>query len=345
MIMITMGLFEYQNKKRGRTFMKEIWKMEKPQSVRDAAQAQKGLHIILELLISVAVFIVALFAQNLIVIAGTVVMLFTNSGFWETIMSGDQNAAMTFGLNFEMGDSYMILILLSNAGMILITLLFCKLLQKRKMNTVGFRKKGVVAEYIGGAVVGFVLFSAAVAICVLTGSLKLEGLSSTFAPGTFLLFVVGFMIQGMAEEVMCRGYLMVSVGRRYSMFAAILANSLFFAALHLANNGISVLAVINLTLIGILLSVYFIKRDNIWGVGALHSVWNLVQGNVYGIRVSGMQTTCTVLSSEMVEGKELIHGGDFGLEGGLAVTIVCVVGIVILLFMKAKTPTEVLVNE
>ena len=85
---------------------------------------------------------------------------------------------------------------------------------------------------------------------------------------------------------------------------------------------------------------YFVKRGNIWGVGALHSIWNLAQGNVYGIRVSGMQTGCSVLSSEMVAGRELINGGDFGLEGGLAVTIVLVVGTLVLLMTKQQRYVE-----
>ncbi len=113
-------------------------------------------------------------------------------------------------------------------------------------------------------------------------------------------------------------------------------NAAAFAALHLLNPGISLLAVVNLTLFGIFASVCFIKTENIWLVGALHSVWNLVQGNVYGIKVSGMETSCTVFSSAMTEGMELLNGGDFGLEGGLAVTIVFMAGTAFFLFYKNK---------
>lgn len=325
--------------------MREIWKLEKPQTVVDAAKAQKGLNVALELLIFVAVFLVSTMAEMLILIPGELILLFTNSDFLSATMSGDSEALMDVMMQVTSGDGYTIIMLFANAAMILVALLFCKLIQRRKLNTVGFRKKGLIKEYIAGLAVGFVMFSAAVLLCVITGSLTLEGISPTFAIGTFVLFTVGFMIQGMAEEVLCRGYLLVSVGRRYSMLVAILANSLFFAALHLGNSGMSVLAFINLSLFGIFASIYFIKRDNIWGIGAVHSVWNLVQGNVYGIRVSGIQTSCTILSSEMVEGKELINGGAFGLEGGLAVTVVLTIGIVILLCMKGKKPEENNITE
>ena len=116
------------------------------------------------------------------------------------------------------------------------------------------------------------------------------------------------------------------------MWAVAQANVLLFAMRHLGNDGVSPLALINLTLFGIFASVYFIKSGNIWGIGAFHSIWNLAQGNFYGIRVSGIVTTCSVLASSPVEGRSLINGGSFGLEGGLAVTVVLLAGTAFLLW-------------
>lgn len=231
---------------------------------------------------------------------------------------------------------YMICSLFSTIAMIGIVLLFCKLIQKRNPDTLGFTRKNLVKEYLIGAVVGFAIFSIALLICVVTGAVRLEGISTSLAPGVILLFAVGYLFQGMAEEVLCRGYFMVSIGRRYPMIVAVLANSLFFAVLHLANAGISVLAFVNLTLFGIFASLYFIRRGSIWGIGAVHSIWNFTQGNFYGVQVSGMAKTASVLDSTMVEGKELVNGGAFGLEGGLGVTIVLVVGILVLYLWQGK---------
>ncbi|MDE7285532.1 MAG: CPBP family intramembrane metalloprotease, partial [Lachnospiraceae bacterium] len=216
-------------------------------------------------------------------------------------------------------------------------LLFCKLIQKRNPVTLGFRKKGAFKEYLIGLATGFLVFSAAVLICVVTGAMKIEGISETFGIGMFVLFMLGFMIQGMAEEVLCRGYFLVSLGRRNSMWAAIMLNALAFAALHLLNDGISVLAFANLVLYGVFISIYFIKRGNIWVAGGFHSVWNLAQGNIYGILVSGMGTDCTLLKSMSMENMKIINGGAFGLEGGLAVTIVLLAGTIFLVFSEASS--------
>lgn len=320
--------------------MTKLLELKKPKAVADAAAAQKGLHIVLEILVFVAVFFACSLGEMIIMMPGQIILMVTDQNYMNAAAAGDMQGIMTASAALAASDAMVVIMLFANAGMILVALLFCKLIQKRKMTTVGFQKPGMWKEYLGGLGVGFVIFTVAVLLCVVTGSLKLQGLSSTFSIGIFVLFLLGYLIQGMAEEVLCRGYFLVSVSRRYPLAVGILANSVVFAALHLLNNGITVLAFINLVLFGVFASVYFIKRGNIWGVGALHSIWNLAQGNIYGIRVSGMQTSCSILSSEMVAGRELINGGDFGLEGGLAVTIVLIAGTLILLATKQQRYVE-----
>lgn len=320
--------------------MTKLLELKKPKMVADAAENQKGLHIGLEILIFVAVFVVCSIAEMIVMTPMELVLLFTNSDYINAIAAGDMAGVQAAASGLMQLDAMTIIMLFSNAGIILVTLLFCKLIQKRKVTTVGFQKPGMWMEYLCGMGAGLLIFSVAVLICVVTGSLKLQGLSPSFSIGIFVLFLLGYLVQGMAEEVLCRGYFLVSVSRRYPLAVGIIANAVLFASLHLLNNGITVLAFINLVLFGVFASVYFIKRGNIWGVGALHSIWNLAQGNIYGIRVSGMQTSCSVLSSEMVAGRELINGGDFGLEGGLAVTIVLVAGILILLASKQQRCVE-----
>lgn len=320
--------------------MVELFNLKKPKMVTEAAAAQKGLHIVLEILIFVAVFLVSTIMQLAVLAPVEIILMFSSADYMNAAVSGDQQAIALATEALMQSNALTIAMLFSTAGMILTALLFCKLIQKRKMTTVGFQKPGMWKEYLCGMAVGFGIFSVAVLICMVTGSLKIRGLSATFSVGIFLLFLVGYLVQGMAEEVLCRGYFLVSVSRRYPLAVGIAANALLFAALHLLNDGISVLAFINLVLFGVFASIYFIKRGNIWGVGALHSIWNLAQGNFYGIRVSGMQTSCSVLTSEMVAGRELINGGDFGLEGGLAVTIVLVLGSLILLMTRQQRYTE-----
>jgi len=311
------------------------FKLETPRYVAEAREAKKGWNWFVELLVFVVMFFVVTIGEVLVMVPIELVVMFADEEYMNAVATQDINLAMEAAMRITSSDAMMIGMLFANIAMILLTMLFCKVIQKRKMRTLGFVKKDMFKEYGIGLGVGFVIFTIAVLLCVITGSLKL-GASVNFALGTWILFGLGYMIQGMAEEVLCRSYFMVSLARRYPMWVAVILNALFFAALHLGNSGISFLAFVNLTLFGVFASVYFIKRGNIWGIGAIHSIWNFVQGNFYGIKVSGMESSCSVFASAMTEGRDLIHGGAFGLEGGLAVTLVLVAGTLFLLTKPAK---------
>lgn len=316
--------------------MKIELSIQKPEAVVKASEKRKGLNWFLEILVFLAVFLVVGIGQVLLQVPGELLLLSRNEHYQAAVLAGDTEGMMAVAMQIGSSDIFAVMSLFTNIVMILVVFGFCKLIQKRNPVTLGFTRKGVIKDYLIGIAAGFLVFSAAVLICVLTGALRLEGFAETFGIGMFVLFVLGFMIQGMAEEVLCRGYFMVSVGRRNPMWVAILLNALVFAALHLLNSGISALAFINLVLYGVFASLYFIKGGNIWGAGAFHSMWNLVQGNVYGILVSGIDVDCTVLRSTSVEGMEIVNGGAFGLEGGLAVTVVLLAGIIFLLCRKGS---------
>lgn len=314
--------------------------LEKNSAVREAAEAKKGMNAFGEIGVFILVFLLVTVGEVILMVPAILVQLFTNADFLEASVSADAGTIAEITVEIQSSEMMTAASLFATIAMIGIVLLFCRFVQKRKLRTLGFVKTDAGKEYLKGLAFGFLMFSAAVLLCVLTGSLTLEGFSEDFVPGIFLLFVAGFLIQGMAEEVMLRGYFLVSFGRRHSIWAAAVVNSVLFAVLHLLNSGITFLAFVNLTLFGIFASVYFVKTGNIWGIGALHSIWNLVQGNFFGIQVSGIETSSSLFSSALTEGRELMNGGAFGLEGGLAVTIVLVVSTLLLFWRYPAEPKK-----
>lgn len=296
----------------------------------------QGWNLFVELLVFVLVFVVVTFGEMAVLLPGQMLMLYGNDAYNEAAAAMDLTKAVEIMTEVMNSNGYLLLMLFANIMMIVIVLLFCGFLQKRSMESVGFVREHAQKEYLLGAGVGFLMFSAAVLICVITGTLRFEGISASADIGLLLLFLAGYLVQGMAEEVLCRGYLLGSVARRYSLPVAIVTNSVVFALLHSFNSGLSVLALLNLTLFGIFASVCYVRRGNLWFVGALHSVWNFVQGNVYGVQVSGMNKTVSVFDSVSTAEGSLINGGAFGLEGGLAVTFVYGTGIAVLLFLQVR---------
>jgi membrane protease YdiL (CAAX protease family) len=189
-----------------------------------------------------------------------------------------------------------------------------------------------------GLGIGLLMFGAVVLLGVLFGAFSFAGVSKTLVSALPVIIItfIGFLIQGASEEILCRGYFCVSAARKNTLWAAILANSLSFAFLHIFNPGISPLAIVNLVLFGIFASVYMIKRGNLWGICAIHSIWNFAQGNIFGLQVSGMAQSSTFFVFTQNEGMGIFNGGAFGPEGGLCVTIVLAVATLILLLSKNK---------
>lgn len=214
---------------------------------------------------------------------------------------------------------------------------YCTKSEKRSVRSIGFTKRGVLKQYFSGLAIGLLMFSSVILLGVIFGGFKYVGVSENFNLGFVAMFFGGFIIQGMNEEVLCRGYIMISSSRKKPVVYGILLNSIIFALLHGANDGVGILPLINLTLFGVFASLYTLKTDNIWGIGAIHSVWNWSQGNLFGLSVSGNDPLPSFFFFESV-GDELINGGAFGPEGGLCVTIVMVIGIALLLIPKRKKP-------
>ncbi|MBQ6569802.1 MAG: CPBP family intramembrane metalloprotease [Clostridia bacterium] len=320
---------------------KDIFK--RPECILDA-QRTKPHNLIVEILIFIAVFIVTEIVVALASIIPSIIFMFTSSDFMAVAQTGD--AGQIAAYLTEDSDFMTVLSLFFTAFEILVPVIYCRTIEKRGITTMGFVKKNWLGEYAVGLLVGLVIFSAAVGIGVLTGALEV----SLPAKGIDYLWIaivfLGFLVQGMAEEVMCRGYFMVSISRKYSLPVAIIVSALVFAALHLGNDGMAPLAFVNIFLFGVFAAIYFIKRGSIWGIAAIHSIWNFAQGNIYGIKVSGMDTGDSFLSTVFNESGELFNGGAFGLEGGLCVTIVLVVGIIAVSFLKGKNvPAAVEIKE
>lgn len=308
----------------------------KPEFMKNAILG-KGHGALFEIVCALLVFIVGSMVMSFVEAPAMILCMFQDGTYMDMIRSGNLDSDKLLQVMNSFPDWLVIVNLVAEIALIVICILYCKLLEKRKPYTMGFRKKGIIAQYAKGMLIGAVAFSLAYGLCVLTGSISFGGLTTGGVPILYIIgFFIGFLIQGMAEEVLCRGYLLVSLTRRHSVVGAVVISSLFFAMLHDMNSGMTALSVVNLFLFGVVMSLLMIRYENIWIVGAAHSIWNFMQGNVFGVLVSGQDMKQSIFASSSVEGAGFISGGEFGLEGGLSVTLILAVGIAFLLWSLHK---------
>lgn len=226
------------------------------------------------------------------------------------------------------------------ALMYIILWIWLKFFEKRPFWTLGYEIKNAFKQYARGFLFGMLMFVGAVAILSVFGSVAFESGDSSkqgvAAIGGVALVLIGWIIQGGAEEVLMRGWVLPVIGARYKPWLGLLISSLIFALLHGLNPNLSAIALINLTLFGVFAGLYAMREGSMWGISALHSVWNWVQGNFLGFEVSGMKAEGGTLINLIETGKDWLTGGAFGPEGGLAVTIVLLIGMAVILFWKEK---------
>lgn len=289
------------------------------------------------ILVTLAVYMVGSMLSGIIQIPGMMIYFLQNSDYIQMLRTGDVDMNTVMKLMSNMPEWITILILFSEIFLIIIYCIYCRWLDGRKIRTMGFIKKGFILQYLKGMLLGVLIIGAALGICLLTGSARFAGFAQNTIPIYIVLYFGGYLIQGMAEEVICRGFLFVSLTKKYRVVFSAFISSLFFAALHGFNTGLTPLAFFNLFLFGLLMSFLFVACGNIWVVGALHSIWNFVQGNLFGIQVSGLSQQNSVFSIVSKEGRDLIHGGSFGLEGGLAVLVVLIISLAAVVgYLKKK---------
>lgn len=218
-------------------------------------------------------------------------------------------------------------------------LLIVRLFEKSKASTIGLafgtaqeRKKALLA-YLRGLGIGYEMMLAVFLLMVLSGQSAVVhfGFETALIP-VFIANTLMWIPQGASEEVVSRGYMMSRLSPKFGRVAAVAISSLFFSFMHLGNSGINIIAVINLILTAVFFALMALRTNELWTVCALHTVWNFAQGNLFGFEVSGTLPAASILATKTTEKSlEILTGGAFGPEGGLFVTLVVSVSLVVLL--------------
>lgn len=136
------------------------------------------------------------------------------------------------------------------------------------------------------------------------------------------------------EEIVFRGVPLVLMARLFGAGPAMVTLSGLFGLAHLRNPGLTALAVPNIALAGIFLSLVFLRWGGIWASTGAHLGWNLgltalaapVSGNI--MQVAGLDYD--------PGGPAWLTGGGFGPEGGLLATFT--LGIVALAVGRRRQP-------
>ena len=167
----------------------------------------------------------------------------------------------------------------------------------------------------GGIIIGALVMGGIFGVEWASGTLDVSGVR---LPGLdFMTWLLTLPFLALWEELLFRGLmlsgLVVMVRKRWLSVAVMAA---FFGLAHAGNPNASALSVLGNALGALMYAVAFLGSGGIWLAAGLHFAWNFFQGPVLGFPVSGLDMGGLVQQSPA--GSDLVTGGSYGPEAGLA---------------------------
>ncbi len=170
-----------------------------------------------------------------------------------------------------------------------------------------------------GLLLGVVIFGIVVGLMALADCYRISEIH--FNPLGQAEWFLMFLMVAVFEEIIFRGVLFRLIDDRWNTFVALLVSAVLFGVMHLPNPGATLWSTAAIAIeAGLLLAAAYKWSGTLWVPIGIHWAWNYVQGNVFGLAVSGSKAGTTILATT-VSGPDIITGGAFGPEASIIAVI------------------------
>jgi len=179
--------------------------------------------------------------------------------------------------------------------------------------------RGAGREIGVGLIIGAGLISLSVGIAALCGVYRIVG-AGGWSEFVRIASQAG-LVAGVVEELIFRGILFRWIEQLAGSWATLALTSLLFGLAHIANDNATLFSSLAIALeAGILLGAAYMLTRSLWLAIGIHAAWNIAQGFVWDVPVSGHAVNGLV-EAEM-SGPAWLSGGPFGLEASVIAMVV-----------------------
>lgn len=174
-----------------------------------------------------------------------------------------------------------------------------------------------------GLAMGATLMLATFAVVWLLGGYAVHGIGTADDGYDYVTMILLLGVQaGVAEEVLFRWMLFRFTEEVVGTWLAMVVSAAVFGLVHVTNPDGTVLGAVAIMLeAGVLFALVYALTRSMWVVIGLHAAWNVVQGPVLGVPVSG--AVRGGLLETTAHGPVWLSGGDFGAESTVAAVVLC----------------------
>jgi uncharacterized protein len=222
-------------------------------------------------------------------------------------------------------------------------------IERRPNSVYGLGDTRKLAHFFGGLAWGATCLSLLVLTLWKTGLLVID--SRLLFGGNILrygaIWLLGFLLVGLFEEYLTRGYLQYTLTRglagvyqwafktRHSTALGFWTSAAIFSILfglgHGKNPGESPIGLLSAGMVAIVFCLSLWRTGSLWWAIGFHASWDWAQSFVYGVADSGLMVQHRLLATHPA-GKPILSGGATGPEGSIFILAILAVMTLIILF-------------
>ena len=238
----------------------------------------------------------------------------------------------------------LVLQIIQSLAFILSVYLARRFLDKRSFESLGLKlDKQAFLSILAGIGITFVQMGFIYILMLGLGWLTFEGFawrvdSINHAIRQTTLFLIFFILTGLSEEILSRGYHLQTIASGLNLFWGVLLSSAIFGMLHFYNPDATWVSTFGIFIAGLFFAYGYIRTKQLWLPIGLHIGWNFFEGVVFGFPVSGLDLYA--LLRIKVNGPVIWTGGAFGPEAGLIVLPSLVVGVGLIYWFTKTRESE-----
>jgi membrane protease YdiL (CAAX protease family) len=269
-----------------------------------------GLRVGWRLLIFVALVVVLLAAFVLI-----------RNGGLQGFREAQKHAGEITVTPLLMGGSEVIALLL----LCVATLIMGKI-EHRKFSEYGLPlRQALGKDFWIGLLSGFLAISGTLLTMFLLHGFRVTGLAlhGTAILSSVIGWGIAFLLVGLFEEFLCRGYIQYTLGSGIGFWPSAFVMSALFGFSHAFNANETVMGAVAAGLFGFLFCLFLRRTSSLWIAVGFHAAWDWGQ-TFYGVPDSGIVPYHSVLSSAFT-GPRWLTGGMVGPEASILTPIALLV--------------------
>jgi len=215
-------------------------------------------------------------------------------------------------------------------------------IEKRKLSSYGIPLQGAFGKNFWVGILWGLSF--------MSGELLLMHALGGFSYGTFALagaalvkyasiWAVGFVLVGLAEEYMFRGYPQFTLTTGMGFWPAAVVLSAIFGGVHLFNAGEGWVGALSVFTFGMFECFTLRRTGNLWFAIGFHAAGDYAESFIYSVRDSGNFAVGHLINSSF-HGPAWLTGGTVGPEGSVLVFALFAVAFVLFAWIYPSKPVE-----